>query len=187
MSATVVYSMSVSLDGYINDAQGSLSWVDIDEEIHGWFNESARVSGADLYGRRMYEIMAGYWPTALEDSTATPVEREFAQIWNALPHIVFSRTLDEALHADRLLRTNIADEIASLKEEFDGELAVAGATIAAALIERNLVDVYRLVVHPVAIGGGTPYLPAGAKLDLRLTDTRRFANGAVMLAYEPKP
>jgi len=186
MSAKVVYSFSVSLDGYVNSPDGSLDWIDMDEQIHGWFNERSRETAADVYGRRMYETMTPYWPNALGDPDTTPVEREFAQIWNALPHIVFSRTLDKAEWADRLLRGNIVDELPGLMSEFDGQLDVGGATIAAPLIERNLIDEYRLVVHPVVIGGGTPYFPAGVRLDLHLIETRRFDNGAVLLAYEPR-
>jgi dihydrofolate reductase len=186
MSGRVVYLMNVSLDGYINDAHGSLDWANVDEELHGWFNERSRGTAVDLYGRRMYDTMASYWPTALDDPDTRPVEQEFARIWNGMPHIVFSRTLESAPFADRLLRTEIADEIAALKAEFDGEISVSGPTIAAALIARNLVDVYQLVVHPVVLGSGTPYFPPGSRLDLRLIETRRFQNGAVLAAYQPR-
>src|SRR3954454_7758904 len=145
MTARVVYSFSVSLDGYINDSKGSLEWADVDEEIHGWFNDRARESSADLYGRRLYETMAAYWQTALDDPDVSPVEREFAQIWNALPRIVFSRTLDAAPAATRLVRSNIVDALPALKAEFGGDIGVGGATIAAPLIERNLIDEYRMV------------------------------------------
>ncbi|MDL2334860.1 MAG: dihydrofolate reductase family protein [Chloroflexota bacterium] len=186
MTAKVIYSMNVSLDGYINSPTSGLDWADVDEEIHAWFNDGARNAAADIYGRRMYELMASYWPFALDDPDAGDVERDFAQIWKDTPKIVFSRTLEEAPHAHRLLRTDVADEIASLKAEFAGDLGIGGPTIAAALIERNLVDEYQMVVHPVVLGGGTPYFPPGMQLDLRLTQTRRFANGAMLVAYEPR-
>jgi dihydrofolate reductase len=186
VTARVVYLLNVSLDGYINDADGSLDWSTVDDELHSWFSERERETSAEIYGRRLYETMAVYWPFAEANPDASPVEIDFARAWNATPRIVFSRTLDSALFAHRLLRTNVVDEIESLKKEFDGELGIGGATIAAALVERDLVDVYRLVDHPVVVGGGKPYYPPGLHLDLRLTGTRRFANGAVYLEYDAR-
>ncbi|MEP7361194.1 MAG: dihydrofolate reductase family protein [Chloroflexota bacterium] len=184
--ARVVYLMNVSLDGYINDVAGSPNWASVDEELHGWFNEVERALSAEIYGRRLYETMAAYWPFAENDPGASVVELDFARAWNATPRIVFSRSLETAEHATRLLRTDVVDELPALTAEFDGDLGIGGATIAAPLIERNLVDVYRLVVHPVVLGGGTPYFPPGAALDLRLIETRRFGNGAVLVTYEPR-
>lgn len=186
MTARVVYSMNVSADGYINSPSGSIEWGNVDDELHSWFNDRARETSADIYGRRVYEIMAGHWPYALNDPETTEVEREFARIWNDTPKVVFSRTLDSVPAADRLLRTNVLDEIDALKSEFEGEIAVAGATIAASLVERNLIDEYRPVVHPAVLGGGTPFFPPGAQLDLRLIDSHRFGNGAVLLVYRPR-
>ena len=184
MTARVVYLLNVSLDGYINDAAGSLDWASVDEELHGWFNDRERETGAEIYGRRLYETMAAHWPFAEADPDASPVELDFARAWNTTPRVVFSRTLQGAEFATRLLRTNVVNEIEGLKKEFDGDIGVGGATLASALVVRNMVDVYRLVVHPVIVGGGTPFFPPGVRLDLRLTETRRFANGAVLVAYE---
>ncbi|HEY5519830.1 MAG TPA: dihydrofolate reductase family protein [Candidatus Limnocylindrales bacterium] len=186
MTGRVVYSMSVSLDGYINSPSGSLDWVDIDEEVHGWFNDRARAAGAFIYGRRLYETMTDYWPTAEANPNATPVEVDFARIWGPKPKVVFSSTLESVDWNSRLLRTNIIEELAALKAEFEGDLDVGGATLASALVERNLIDEYRLVVHPVILGGGTPFFPAGTPLDLRLIDSHRFDKGAVLLAYVPR-
>lgn len=181
----IVYSMNVSLDGFVAARDGSLDWAAVDDELHGWWN--ARVAEADafLYGRRLYETMAAYWPTALDDPAATPVMREFARIWNARPKIVFSSTLGSVVPGCRLVREDIVTAMPAIRDEFPGTLDVGGPTLAAALIRRGLVDVYRPVVHPAAIGGGTPYLPAGADARLRLTDMHRFASGAVALAYVP--
>lgn len=184
--ARLVYLMNVSLDGYINDLAGSPEWAGVDEEIHAWFNERERETSAEIYGRRLYETMAAYWPFAESNADASPVELDFARAWNATPRIVFSRTLESAEHATRLLRANVTDEIDGLKAEFDGDIGIGGATLASALVERNLVDLYQLVVHPVVLGGGTPFFPPGARLDLRLSETHRFGNGAVLVAYEPR-
>jgi len=187
MSARVVYSMSVSLDGYINSASGSLDWVDIDEELHGWFNDRAREAGAFVYGRRLYETMVPYWPNALDDPDVTPVERDFAIIWRDKPKIVFSSTLESVDFNCRLVREDILTALPALKEEFDGDLDVGGATLAAPLVAANLVDEYLVVVHPVLLGGGTPFFPAHIdRLDLEPTSTDRFTNGATLLTYRPR-
>ncbi len=187
MSARVVYSMSVSLDGYINSASGSLDWVDIDEELHGWFNDRSREAGAFLYGRRMYETMAPYWPNALDDPDTTPVERDFAVIWRDKPKVVFSTTLESVDFGCRLVREDIVATLPALKDEFDGELDVGGATLAAPLVAAKLIDEYRIVVHPVLLGGGTSFFPVHVnRLDLEPTGTDRFANGATLLTYRPR-
>ncbi len=182
----LIYSMSVSLDGYINDPRGALDWVDIDEEVHSWFNDRAREADAFVYGRRLWETMAAYWPTAEADPDAAPVELDFARIWNATPKIVFSSTLESVGHGARLVRGDVTNEIAALRQEFSGDLDVGGATLASALIRRGLVDEYRLVVHPVTLGGGTPFFPPlDAPLALRLVETGRFSSGATLAVYRP--
>lgn len=184
MTARVVYSMNVSLDGFINDRNGSLEWADVDEEVHGWFNDRARDAAAFVYGRRMYETMAAYWPFALDEPDASPVIVDFAQIWQRKPKRVFSRSLRAVDSNVRLTADDIVDALPALKRDFDGELDVGGASLAASLIERNLVDEYRLVMHPVLLGGGTPFFPTCAsEVRLRPTETRGFANGAVLLSY----
>ena len=92
----LIYSMSVSLDGFVETKDHSIDWVLVDEELHTFWNEQARRMGASLYGRRMYELMAGYWPTAATMPDARPVEVEYAGIWKAMPKIVFSKTLDRS-------------------------------------------------------------------------------------------
>ena len=185
MAGRVVYSMNVSLDGYVADPEGALDWSIVDEEIHAWWNARIDEVSVELYGRRLYETMAAYWPYALDDADAGPVTLEFARIWQRTPKVVFSSTLDAVVPPCRLVREDVVAALPGLREEFGGDLSIGGPTLAAALVRRGLVDVYRPVVHPVAIGGGTPYLPAGARVGLRLTDTHRFANGAVMLEYVP--
>ena len=186
MTARVVYSFSVSLDGFINSPSGSLDWADVDEEIHSWFNDRAREAAALVYGRRLYETMVPFWPNALGDPTEPPVIQDFARVFHDTPKLVFSRTMDSADFGFRLVRDDIVNALPVVKNEFDGEIDLGGAMLAAPLVERNLIDEYRLVVHPVVLGGGTPFFPAGAHLDLRMIDTRRFENGAMLLVYRPR-
>jgi len=181
----LTYVMNVSLDGYVETPDHSLDWVNIDDEVHAWFNQQAKVVDASLYGRRMYELMAGYWPTAADDPDTPPVMVEFAGIWRATPKVVFSSKLETVDWNSRLVRGQPADELAALRHEFSGDLDVSGATLAASFIRAGLVDQFGLVVHPVVLGAGTPYWPAGVdELRLRLLETRRFESGAVYMGYE---
>jgi dihydrofolate reductase len=128
--------------------------------------------------------MASYWPHAESDWNATPAMRDFARIWNPKPKLVFSHTLDRVDWNSRLLRTDPADEIEKLRDKVDGDLDIGGPTLASALVRRNLVDVYQLVVHPVILGGGTPFFPPmDAPISLKLSETRTFASGVVLLTY----
>src|SRR4051794_21792774 len=125
----LVYSMNVSLDGYVETRDHDLDWTIVDEELHGWWNDRIRQADAFLYGRRTYETMAAYWPTAESDPAATPVMLEFARIWNPKPKVVFSRSLTGVDWNSRLVSGDVADELQRLRSEFDGELQVAGPTL----------------------------------------------------------
>jgi len=184
VTARLIYGMGVTLDGFINDRTGGLGWVAMDDELHGWYNERAAQQTAFIYGRRMYETMAPYWPNAAEDPDSAPVELDFARIWVEKPKIVFSSTLESVGWNSRLERGDAAAGIARLKQELDGQLEISGATIARSAIEAGLVDEYEVVIHPAVTGGGTPFFPPLERgLDLRLTETRPFGNGAVLVRY----
>jgi dihydrofolate reductase len=181
----LIYLMNVSLDGFVETPDHGLGWATVDDEIHGWFNDQERSTDASLYGRRLYEVMTAYWPTAEDDPSATEITRDFARIWNAKPKIVFSRSLERVEGNSRLVSGDIGAQLARLRDEFDGDLEVGGPTLAAQFIERGLVDAYRLVVHPVVLGAGTPFFPNLERLiGLRLVETRTFSSGAVYLGYE---
>ena len=178
------YGMNVSLDGYIETADHSLDWTIVDDELHGWFNDRFRTMDASLYGRRLYEVMSAYWPTGESDPASTEVMRDFARIWNSTPKIVFSNTLTEVAWNSRLVRGDVGEVLARLRTEFDGDMEVGGPTLAAEFIRRGLVDVFQLIVHPVVLGGGTPFFPGLEKpIGLRLIETHRFASGATYLGY----
>jgi dihydrofolate reductase len=180
----VIYSFGISLDGFIAGPDGDFGWSAPDEELHRFHNEQAREVGAHLYGRRLYEVMR-FWDTVEEDPSRPELELEFARIWNATPKIVFSTTLTEVEGGATLAEGGLADEVARLKEQPGGDIAVGGADLAASLIALDLVDEYGPIVHPVVVGAGTPYLPPGAgRIDLRLVETRTFGSGVVYLRYE---
>ncbi|MEO8229402.1 MAG: dihydrofolate reductase family protein [Chloroflexota bacterium] len=182
----LVYSMSVSLDGFVETPSRSLDWVQIDEELHSFFNDEAREMSAFLYGQRLYELMVGYWPTAETDPSATPAMREFARIWKDKPKVVFSRTLDAVEWNSRLVRDDAAQDVARLKAVPGFDMDVGGPTTASTLMPLGLIDEYRLFVHPVILGAGTPFFPPlDERIELKLVATRTFGAGVVYLRYEP--
>jgi dihydrofolate reductase len=181
----LIYSMSVSLDGFVETPSRSLDWVLVDEVLHSFFNDEARAMSTSLYGRRLYELMVDYWPTAETDPSATPAELEFAQIWKNTPKVVFSRTLDRVDWNSRLVRDDAAAEVARLKAQPGLDMDVGGPTLASTLMRAGLIDEYRLFVHPVILGAGTPFFPTlDDRIGLKLLETRTFASGVVYLRYE---
>src|SRR3954453_11026945 len=180
---SVVFSMSVSLDGYIAGRGGEIDWSAPDEELHRFHNERTRALGAHLCGRGLYEVMR-FWDTADQNPWAAPYQLEFAQIWQRLPKIVFSTTLQEVHGNARLATAGVAEEVARLKDRQGEDVGVGGAGLAAALIALDLVDEYQLFVSPVVLGAGTPFFPARAeRLDLELLETRTFGSRVVYLRY----
>jgi dihydrofolate reductase len=179
----LIYSMGVSLDGFVADPNGEVDWSVPDEELHRFHNQQARELGAHFCGRDLYEVML-YWETAEENRAASEYELEFATIWKPLPKIVFSNTLEKVEGNAKLASAGIAEEVARLKEEPGKDLAVGGATLAASFIELGLVDEFRLFVSPVVLGGGTPFFPAlGKRIGLELAETRTFGSRVVYLRY----
>jgi dihydrofolate reductase len=177
--------MSVSLDGFVETSSRSLDWVLVDEELHSFFNEEAREMSAFLYGRRMYQLMVDYWPTAETDPPATPAMLEFARIWKEKPKVVVSTTLERVDWNSRLVRDGVAKEVARLKAQPGFDMDVGGPTTASTLMQLGLIDEFHLFVHPVILGAGTPFFPAlEDRVGLRLQETRTFGSGVVYLRYE---
>jgi dihydrofolate reductase len=179
----IVVGLSVSLDGYFAGPAGELDWHRVDEELHQHFNDTSRAMSWFLDGRVMWELMAGYWPTADEDPTASPPEIEFAGIWRDMPKIVFSRTLTEAGWNTTIRRQVDPDEIRALAAEADGDLSVGGADLIASFVAHDLIDEWRIYVVPVVIGAGKPLWAPDTRLDLRLVEHRAFGNDVVLLRY----
>ena len=180
----LIYCMNVSLDGFIETPDHSLDWTNVDDELHTWFNDQTRTLDATLYGRRMYEVMAGYWPTGEDDPSATDATREFARIWNPMPKIVFSSSLEHVEHNSRLVRGDVGGVLDRLRQEFDGDIDVSGPTLAGQFVRRGLVDEYQLIIHPVVLGAGTPFWPqVDAPLRLQLVEAHTFASGAELRSY----
>jgi dihydrofolate reductase len=179
----VIYSMGVSLDGFIAGPKGEIDWSAPDEELHRFHNEQTRELGAHFCGRGLYEVML-YWETAEENPSAPEHVLEFAHIWKQLPKIVFSETLEKVEGNATLATDGIAEEVARLKQQPGKDLAVGGAGLASAFTKVGLVDEYRLFVSPVVLGGGTRFFPAlEERINLELVETRTFGSRVVYVRY----
>jgi dihydrofolate reductase len=179
----VTYSMNVSLDGYTEDADGSIAFSAPDDEVHRLANEQARRASAFLVGRRLYEVMEEPWTVAASRDDLPDVESEFARIYVKTPRLVFSDTLETVPEGVQLVRSKDAvAEVTRLKQQTDGDLDLGGASLAASLVD--LIDEFRLYVMPVIVGGGKPFFAAGTKLQLRLAEHRALTSGTVYLRYE---
>jgi len=182
----IVLLMNISLDGFVEGPGHDISWHCVDAEIHQHFNGTIRQFGALLTGRRTYELMARYWPTADMDPNVSAVTAEFAGIWRTLPKFVYSRTLLSADWNATVVRDVVPEEVRALKERAHGDLGLGGAGVAAEFLRLGLVDEYRIYVHPVLVGHGTRLFPqADFTASLRLAGSRSFGNGVEFLHYVP--
>ena len=178
----LIYSMGVSVDGFINDRDGAFGWTVPSDEQFAFHLAQVRELGVYVCGRRLYETML-VWETdpALR---GTELGDAFADAWSALPKVVFSRTLTEVQGHARLAKGSVAEEIGAALAATDKDVAVGGAGLASAAIELGLVDELRILRHPVIVGGGTPLLPPiAADVALELVETRTFASRVVYERY----
>lgn len=175
---TVVHSMTASVDGYVTDPDGGIDWSEPDPELHQFHNDRARGMTAQLCGSRLYDVMR-YWDD--EHPEWDDVARDFAEVWAAIPKIVFSSTLSAADLGPnaRLATGGVVEEVLAIP---DGRVGVGGPTLARELTAHGLIDEYHLFIAPVILGGGTPYVMPGAPFTpLRLVDQRVFAGGVTHL------
>jgi dihydrofolate reductase len=178
----LIYSLSASVDGYITDRDGDFTWTVPGEELFRFHTEQVRELGGYLLGRRLYETMLA-WETdpALRETEAGAA---FADLWCALPKIVFSRTLNAVEGNARLAEGSPAEEAAALASQSNGDIAIGGAGLAATAIESGLVDELRIFRHPFVTGGGTPLLPPVARLmRFDLVETRTFGDRVIFERY----
>jgi dihydrofolate reductase len=184
--AKLIYSAIISLDGYVADVDGDFDWAAPDEEVHTFVNDLERPVGTYLYGRRMYQVMAG-WETAHTVADQPPVMRDFAEIWQAADKIVYSRTLETVSTArTRIERDFDPRAVRRMKASAGRDVTVGGPDLAAQAIKAGLVDECHLFVTPIVVGGGTRSLPDNVLLKLELLDERRFGNGVVHLHYRTR-
>lgn len=181
--ARLIFSAIMSLDGFIEDAEGKFDWAVPDEAEHRFINDLMRLVGTHLYGRRMYETMA-VWETDLGLAHSSPVYADFAQIWQAADKVVYSRTLAAVSTARTQLERELnLDAVNKMKASKPRDILIAGPELAANVIKAGLVDDYHFFLAPVVLGSGKPALPRDVGLALELRDQRRFDNGMAYLRY----
>ena len=178
----LIYSMSVSVDGFIADRAGAFGWTVPSEEQFRFHLAQTRELGCYLCGRRLYETML-VWETdpSLRDSE---LGAAFADVWCAIPKVVFSHTLDNVQGNARLAQTTLAEELTAALDSTDKDVAIGGAGLAAAAIELGLVDELRMFRNPIVVGGGTPFLPpVTGDVRLVLVETRMFGSRTIYERY----
>src|SRR4051794_12129478 len=174
----LIYSMSVSVDGFIADREGAFDWTVPSDELFRFHLGQVRELGGDLLGRRLYETML-VWETdpSLRDNQ---LRAALADVWCAIPKIVFSRTLDSVQGNARLAEASVAEELSAALDATDKDVSIGGAGLAAAAVELGLVDELRMFRHPVIVGGGTPFLPPVTEdVPLDLIETRTFGSRVI--------
>lgn len=181
--ARLIYGALMSLDGYIADEAGNFDWAAPDEEVHAFINDLERPVGTYLYGRRTYEVMT-VWEAILNEPDPGLVMLDYARIWGAADKIVYSRTLEATSTARTRLEHNFDPAaVRTLVAAADRDVGIAGPTLAAHGFAAGLIDECWCLVVPAIVGGGLRALPEGVRLDLELSEQRRFDGGAVYLRY----
>ena len=178
----LIYSMGVSVDGFIADREGGFEWTVPNEEQFRFHIAQTRDLGGYLCGRRLYETMLP-WETD-PSMRNNELGAAFADVWCAIPKVVFSRTLDTVQGNARLAEASLAEEAAAALDATEKDVSIGGAGLAAAAIELGLVDELRLFRNPVVVGGGTPFLPPVTKhMRLALVETRTFGSRVIYERY----
>ncbi len=177
----VNYAINITLDGCCDHTK-----MIADGEIHEYFAHLMRDVDLLVFGRKTYQLMVPFWPDVAKSHSMTKAENEFADTFDSINKLVFSRSLDSAEGNTRIVRTNLRDEILKLKQEPGKNILVGGVDIPSQLIELGLVDEYRFVVQPIIAGEGRRLLEGVSlqeKLQLKLVESRIFKSGCVALHY----
>jgi dihydrofolate reductase len=181
--AKLIYTAITSLDGYVADADGNFDWAEPDEEVFTFVNDLERPIGTYLYGRQMYEVMVS-WETFPTTADQSPVERDFAELWQAADKIVYSTTLESVSSTrTRIERVFDPEVVRQWKATAVRDITVSGPDLAAQAIKAGLVDECHLFFTPIVVGGGKQALPNNVRLKLELLDEHRFGNGVMHLHY----
>ncbi|MGO9481770.1 MAG: dihydrofolate reductase family protein [Candidatus Kryptoniota bacterium] len=177
----LILAINVSLDGFADHTVA----VAADDELHQFFARLLDFTDIALFGRVTYRLMADYWPHAHEDPKATIGELEFADKFNAIPKIVFSRTLQKAeWNNTRLIKDNMVEEVIELKQQDGKAISLGGISISQEFMKRDLIDEYWFAVQPVVFGKGRRLFEGvNERNSLKLVETKVFKSGVVVLHY----
>jgi dihydrofolate reductase len=183
----LIYMISMSIDGTIDVPEENSDWNYPDEEVHKHFNDLERTIDINIYGRKMYELMAAYWPTADENPSAPAVEVEYAQIWRSMPKIVFSQSLERVNWNARLIKSDAVAEVAKLKLIPDKTMSVGGTELASSLAAAGLIDEYRFYIVPLILGSGKRLFPQlRERIQAKPLEIHKFKSGVILLRYETR-
>ena len=178
----LIFAINITLDGCCDHTK-----MIADEELHEYFTHLMRDGDLLVYGRKTYQLMVPFWPDVAKNHSMTKASNEFADAFDSINKIVFSRSLDGAEDKNtRIVRTNLRDEILRLKQEPGKNILVGGVDIPSQLIELGLVDEYRFVVGPIVAGEGRRLLEGVSlreRLQLKLVESKIFESGCVALRY----
>ena len=185
--AHLIYIANLSLDGYTEDMEGKFDWIDHpDEEGFRLITDLVRATGTHLYGRRMYETMR-VWETDPNLAAQSPLNRDFAETWQAANKIVYSKTLETiSTRKTQLERRFDPEAIRQLKQAVEDDILIGGPELTAHAFRAGLIDECHLFLLPIIVAGGKRALPDNVRLELELLEQRRFGNGAVFLRYRTK-
>ena len=188
MTARFVYWMNVSLDLFIERADGEQradDWLRIDEQLHREFNDRAERLSMMVQGRVIYDLMDPFWPNARADESLRGYLREYGGIWTDMPKVLVSRTRRTASHNTTILGgADAVYRLAELRRTSDGDIGVGGATLATALLRAHLLDELLLFTHPVVLGAGRSLFDGlDEPLQLDLLEQKSFTSGVTMHRY----
>ncbi len=179
--------MHISLDGFVAGPNGEMNWITINQEIFDRVGERIGKTDSALYGRKTYDMMEGYWPTAADQPNASKHDIEHAAWYKTAGKIVLSRSMKgTSLPNTTIISDDVSAEINKIKQQEGSEILLFGSPTAThALIEQGLIDGYWLFVNPVILGEGIPlFANVKEKTKLKLVATHQFASGVTEMSYE---
>jgi dihydrofolate reductase len=180
----LIYAISITLDGCCEHTKMLSPHEMADEKLQQHYLQLMREVDLSVYGRKTYELMVPYWPDIAKSHAETEPENEFADAFESINRVVFSRTLESADDKTRIVRGNMREEIVKLKQGTGKNILAGGISVPAQLSELGLVDEYRFVLQPVVAGEGRRLLESlPQRLQLKLVESKSFGSGCVALRY----
>lgn len=181
----LVLFMHVSLDGFVAGPNGEMDWIHVDEELFDYASNRTNESDLALYGRKTFEMMEGYWPTAASQPNASKHDIEHSTWYNKVQKVVLSKTLDASkLKNTRVITGNLSKEIGQIKNDVGSEIIIFGSPSAGhSLMAEDLIDEFWIFVNPIVLGQGIP-LFKNKKIKLKLLASTALNSGVVCLHYE---